>query len=153
MLSGEPLRRRIVAARIIRGLEQAELAELLHADGLGKHDLGRIERGEMVMQAIHRRALAHHLRLPEAWFIEPDFDRVLAGGSQSAERIEDLMRLLAEKRRDDYGLAGRDASRAITQSVVDRLDSDAQDAPTESGTRDAADANAEATRARRARKQ
>ncbi len=49
-----------------------ELAELLTQDGLGKYDVGRIERGKMVMQAIHRRSLAHHLRVPESWFTDPD---------------------------------------------------------------------------------
>lgn len=80
--------RRIEAARVLRGYTQRQLAELLHADGLGKHDLGRIERGEMQMRRIHRDALVRHLRLPERWFTAPTVD-ALVGYDADASDPED----------------------------------------------------------------
>ena len=77
MLETEELKRRIEAARILRGLSQAELAERLHADGLGKYDLGRIERGTMPMRRVHRDAIARHLGIPDYWLTEPDVDIVV----------------------------------------------------------------------------
>lgn len=77
MLEPDELKRRIEAARVLRGLTQAQLAELLVQDGLGKHDLGRIERGSMAMQRIHRDAIARHLRVPERWLTEPEVDVIV----------------------------------------------------------------------------
>lgn len=77
MLEAEELTRRIKAARLLRGIEQTELAEKLTADGLGKHDLGRIERGDMTMQRVHRDAIARHLGVPERWLTDPDVDLIV----------------------------------------------------------------------------
>lgn len=84
MLSDDELRRRLIAGRNLRGYTQQELAAILVRDGLGKHDLGRIERGTMAMQRIHRDAFARHLRLPERWFTEPDVD-IIVGLRQPLE--------------------------------------------------------------------
>lgn len=77
MLEGKELKRRIEAARILRGMSQAKLEELFAADGLGKYDAGRIERGEMTMQRVHRDAFVRHLGVPDYWFSEPDVDRIV----------------------------------------------------------------------------
>lgn len=95
MLEPEELKRRIEAARILRGLRQVDLSPLLEADGLGKTDLGRIERGEVPMRRIHRDALARHLRVPEWWFTVEDVD-VLVG-------LQPPPRLTPEEGRDLLG--------------------------------------------------
>lgn len=77
MLSDDELRRRLIAARTLRGLTQTDLGELLKQDGLGKHDPGRIERGGLTMQRAHREAFAHHLGVPTTWFTEPDVDVIV----------------------------------------------------------------------------
>lgn len=77
MLDAEELKRRLEAARVLRGLTQTQLADLLVQDGLGKHDLGRIERGSMTMQRVHRDAIARHLKVPERWLTDPDVDVVV----------------------------------------------------------------------------
>lgn len=76
-LTDEELKRRVVAARVLRGLTQTELGELFEADGLGLHDPGRIERGNMTMQRAHREAFIRLLRVPAAWFIEEDVDVIV----------------------------------------------------------------------------
>lgn len=89
MPSQEELRRRIVAARELRGITQTDLGALFEQDGLGKHDPGRIERGTMPMQRAHREAFIRHLRVPDAWFTEDDVDVLLgvsAGPSDLSER-------------------------------------------------------------------
>lgn len=77
MLTPEELKRRIDAARTLRGLRQVDLAELLEADGHGKHDVGRLERGEIPFSAALRRSLAHHLEVPEAWFVDEHVDGII----------------------------------------------------------------------------
>jgi hypothetical protein len=77
VLGPEELARRIRAARELRGIEQTELGLLLAKDGLGKHDAGRIERGVMTMQTVHRISMSRHLRVPEEWFTEPDVDIIV----------------------------------------------------------------------------
>lgn len=67
-LPTEELKRRIDAARTLRGLKQRQLADLLEADGLGKHDVGRLERGELDLRRVHLDALKRHLQMPEWWF-------------------------------------------------------------------------------------
>jgi transcriptional regulator with XRE-family HTH domain len=92
VLDQEQLKRRLVAARALRDVSQAELAGQLEADGLGKHDLGRIERGDLTMMPAHRRALAHHLRLPERWFTDPDTDSLLVFDEPRDVSDDDLRR-------------------------------------------------------------
>lgn len=89
MLDAEELARRLRAARTLRGdMEQTELGALFEADGLGKTDPGRIERGVIAMQRVHLEAFCRHLRVPEAWLTDPDVNRVV--GYQREGRLEDL---------------------------------------------------------------
>jgi hypothetical protein len=75
------LKRRIDAARTLRGMGQTDLATLAWGDGLGKHDVGRIERGKMDLQRVHREVLVRHLRVPDWWFTAEveEFDLRLLG--------------------------------------------------------------------------
>ena len=92
MLEAEELKRRIEAARTLRGLKQTELAALLAEDGLGKSDLGRIERGDMTMQRIHRDAIARHLGVPDEWLTEPDVDTIVRPASPTQlDRLEAML--------------------------------------------------------------
>ena len=60
--------RRLRAARELAGLSQTELGERLTDYGLGKHDAGRLERGDLTLQKKHRDGLAEALGVPGAWF-------------------------------------------------------------------------------------
>lgn len=68
------LKQRIDAARALRGVTQAQLNKLFEADGLGKHDVGRLERGELPLRRIHLDALIRHLRVPEWWFTQDEIE-------------------------------------------------------------------------------
>ena len=85
MLPAEEIKRRVEAARILRGLSQKQLAELVHADGLGKHDVGRLERGDLPLTRALRDALIRHLRVPDRWFSDPDVD-VIVGIAEPTEQ-------------------------------------------------------------------
>lgn len=76
-LTHDEFKRRATAARVLRGYTQDALGELFKEDGLGKHDPGRIERGDLAMQRIHMDAFKRHLRMPEEWWEEADIDQVL----------------------------------------------------------------------------
>ncbi len=120
-LPPEELRRRIVSARNLRGLSQAEVGKLMEAQGFGKNDIGEIERAEpsarkkardIEFTDARRRELAKILDVPEWWFTAPSdelferptsqLDRVeqqlsglQAGGrDQLAERVEQLHEML-----------------------------------------------------------
>jgi hypothetical protein len=96
-LGADELKRRIEAARILRGLEQTELDGLFDADGLGK-SASRMERGKLPLTRARLDGLIRHLRVPEGWFTEPDVDRLVypeAGASPLPDRlsaIEDQLR-------------------------------------------------------------
>lgn len=78
MLDTDELRRRIVAARALRGVDQTALNGLFVADGLDKHEAARLERGELPWTRVRARALAYALRMPERWFTEPNIDVLLS---------------------------------------------------------------------------
>ena len=78
MLDAPELRRRIRAARELRGLEQADLDCRFAADGLKKQEASRLERGELPWTAVRARALAYHLGMPLRWFTEPNIDVLLS---------------------------------------------------------------------------
>lgn len=89
VLSDEELRRRLVAARELRGLTQKDLDRLGAQDGLGKLEAGRVERGTIEFRRKHIDVFARHLRVSDAWFEEPDVDRLL--GFSDAARVEDRL--------------------------------------------------------------
>jgi hypothetical protein len=76
-LSPEELKRRIFAARVLRGLRQVDLQASLAEDGLGKRELGRIERGSLPLNRVRRETLARALRVPEIWFTSESVDEIV----------------------------------------------------------------------------
>lgn len=77
-LSRAELKRRIEAARILRGISQEELDRRFAEDGLGK-SAGRLERGDKRL-TLNRALLdgfIRHLRVPESWFTAEDVDELV----------------------------------------------------------------------------
>lgn len=130
VVEGEELGRRLKALRELRGISQVEFGELLAAEGFGKHDIGRVERGGMSMQGALRREAARLLRVPEDVFVVDDVDDVLwRDEATQLDRIE--QRLIAIERtitslEDDalpepQGVLGRDlAADAPSPREADR---------------------------------
>jgi transcriptional regulator with XRE-family HTH domain len=83
VLSEDEAKRRIAAARLLRGLTQEELDGMGAADGLGRQELSRTERGELPVTRVRREVLARLLNFPVEWFMQ--------------DSIEDLIRWPAEE--------------------------------------------------------
>lgn len=83
MLAAEELKRRIEAARILRGIHQTELDRLFDEDGLGKK-AGRLERGDLALSRALLDGLIRHLKVPERWFTDPDVDTIVGWGIAGA---------------------------------------------------------------------
>lgn len=77
MLKNEEIKRRMEAARKLRGLSQAQLGKLFEADDLGKMDPQQIERGIMPLRGARLAAACRHLRVPERWFTAEDVDEIV----------------------------------------------------------------------------
>lgn len=125
MLDRPELTRRIKAARELRGVSQDELAERLAQEGLGKHDLGRLERGEssVVLTPVRRYALAHALRVPERWFTDESVDAIVAydGDPPSIEaHLASLTELLLEAHHERQLASGETVARVA--AVLTRID-------------------------------
>lgn len=96
-LASDELKRRIVAARTLRNLSQAKLAELFVDDGMPREWLGDLERGDRSLNRTLVDALIRHLRVPERWFTDPEIDNlVYHDGTPEGDRlaaIEEQIRL------------------------------------------------------------
>lgn len=77
MLDTDEINRRMVAARTLRELSQTDLDALGAADGLGKQELSRVERGELPMTRVRREVATRLLRVPANWFTADDVDDIL----------------------------------------------------------------------------
>lgn len=120
MLSDEQIQRRIKAVRILRGMSQTTLGELLATDGLGKHDVGRIERGVLTMQRAHRESICRHLRIPEAWLTNPDLDALLGFTPQTGNDVTiEVPPLTVPDDPTDDTIA---SIRATLEQLLDRVD-------------------------------
>lgn len=75
-LGADELKRRIEAARILRGIEQTDLDALFDQDGLGK-SASRMERGKLPLTRARLDGLVRHLRVPEDWFTVRDVDSLV----------------------------------------------------------------------------
>jgi transcriptional regulator with XRE-family HTH domain len=108
VLNEDQVRRRLRAARELTGMSREELGDLLAEDGFGRHDVAALERekGESAkartvpLTPARRASLARHLGVPEAWFTEPDHQRLFVSDEDSAtrERVEELAGQLADLR-------------------------------------------------------
>lgn len=91
MLSDEERKRRIEAARVLRGISQKKLNELVAGDGLDKLAAGRAERGEIPLSRALRDSLCRHLRVPSWWFTDAEIvleERQPDSIEQRLDRIE-----------------------------------------------------------------
>lgn len=108
-------------------MTQKQLGALLEADGLGKHDLGRIERGDLTMQKVHREALVRHLGVPERWLLNENVDEIVgltapAVPALSPERLEQLDGLLPQLAEDVQALLRATAETASVSAGDGRSD-------------------------------
>lgn len=85
-LTSDHLRRRLRAARELRGWSQAELTARASAAGLlGKQEAGRVERGDIAWTRKHTLAFMDVLGLPERWFTVESDDELIAGQAAAAD--------------------------------------------------------------------
>jgi transcriptional regulator with XRE-family HTH domain len=76
-MNPDEIGRRIAAARLLRNVSQKEMDELGAADGLGRQELSRVERGTLPLTRVRIDTLVRNLGVPERWFIEDDTDIVV----------------------------------------------------------------------------
>jgi transcriptional regulator with XRE-family HTH domain len=96
MLSTDELKRRLDAARTLRGLKQTDLAGQFVEWGFGKEDIGRIERGNLTLTRARRVALAEILQVPEAWFEDEQLKLVPASRDEILDVLRDMHELLRQ---------------------------------------------------------
>jgi hypothetical protein len=128
----DELSRRVKAGRLLRDMDQAELGRLFAADGLGRTDPGRIERGTLEMQRVHREAFCRHLRLPDRWFTLESTDEIVGWAQAIPDApIEDVLAAIREqlsRLEDRLAQTGRDIG---LRSLQSRNGTDRPPAPTE----------------------
>lgn len=71
MLTQQELQRRVRAARVLTDTTQADMNAAGHTRGLGKHELGAAERGDIDIRQYHLPMLCEILQVPMSWFTEP----------------------------------------------------------------------------------
>lgn len=76
-LPQDELRRRLIAARTLRKLDQKALNAACADLGLGVQEAGRVERGTLPFQPKHHLIFCRVLRLPDRWFTEPNVDAIV----------------------------------------------------------------------------
>jgi transcriptional regulator with XRE-family HTH domain len=88
------LRRRLRAARALRGLNIAQLVEKIPAEAhIGERTYRKLEGGESDLTPPLLRELAVHLGVPYSWFTVPDLASAI-GGLTFEERVCALERRL-----------------------------------------------------------
>ncbi len=116
------LQRRVVAARVLRGLSQAELTEAGVQYGHGKQELGRAERGEIELTEPRMRSIAEILELPDVWFDAPSIDDLLSELSRSdiEARLNQILAYLTTKTLADEQQAERidDFERRLARQLL-----------------------------------
>lgn len=94
-LKPDEIKRRISAARILRGMEQPDLDRLGAAEGYGKLELGRVERGEIPYRpGKHLDVLCRILNVPRWWFTAETLD---FGGVDAPATPDEVASLLAQQ--------------------------------------------------------
>lgn len=102
-LSPKELARRIQAARALNGLSQADLGELVKADGFGRYDISRLERAGAErppkkppppLSPARIRSLAQATGVPECWFTQADKSKLFNWGETEslATQVTELKR-------------------------------------------------------------
>jgi transcriptional regulator with XRE-family HTH domain len=87
----EDLRRRLKAARAIRDLTVAQLAELIPPEAkLSAKTLYKLEGGETLITLPILRELSARLGIPLAWFTVPDLPTALDPDPSDADRVAKL---------------------------------------------------------------
>lgn len=130
MLSEEEAKRRIAAARLLRGLTQEELDALGSADGLGRQELSRTERGELPVTRVRREVLARLLDFPVEWFLHDSIDDLIRWPAEGLP--PDQLRRAAELLAPQLLEAARALQRASDTAprapgVPDRLEAGRED--------------------------
>lgn len=90
MLSETGAKRRIRAARDLRGLTQEDMDALAVKDGLGRQELSRTERGELPLTRVRALVLSRVLRLPVEWFLVAEITDIIAPSRLSGDQDERL---------------------------------------------------------------
>lgn len=88
VLDADEIKRRIAAARTLRNLSQAALNQMGDEYGLGRQELGRVERGELGFRTMHGDAYTRLLRLPRNWFSAGSIDELLYQDPTQLDRME-----------------------------------------------------------------
>lgn len=114
VLDPDEISRRIKAARELRGVSQDQLGEMLEADGLGVKDVGRIERGTMMMSRAQRESITRHLRLPERWLLSESVDEIV-GVDLDAGQLRERLAELEEQVRLTRSELAADAAEVLRQ--------------------------------------
>lgn len=124
-MTGEELRRRIEAARILRGISQDDMDVMGHADGLRKQELSRTERGDLPLTRIRRDVLARVLRVPERWLLAETVDEIVAAPPTEADIARRLDALTEAVGRLD-GEPGAALERDLSQAADSQAHAEAQ---------------------------
>lgn len=90
------IKRRIEAARVLRGISQPEMDRLGADLGLPKQELSRTERGELPWSQARAMILQRVLGVPDRWFTEPKVD-ALVGLTAPEDLTPEAMRGLLER--------------------------------------------------------
>lgn len=93
LLEPDELARRLISARELRGMEQAEVGDLMKDEGYGKHDVAKMERCDPTAPPLNRGrriALSEILRVPEWWFTSDEEDLFAPDGREDG--VADLDR-------------------------------------------------------------
>jgi hypothetical protein len=138
-LKRDEIKRRIEGARILRGISQAKLNELGAADGFGREEMGRVERGELDFRpGKHLDPLCRYLMVPRWWFTAdelnfgsvdapPSPDEVSSLLAQQTVLLSDIRTAVVEERQIRDEIADLIDRRA--REIVEASPEDAPDPP------------------------
>ncbi len=121
MLAQDELRRRLVAARVLRGLSQEEISEAGATLGLGKHELARAERGNIKLTHSRLTSAAEILGLPAQWFTAATVDHLLGALDHDSlvDRLEEMQATLEAQRTDAHAIRAHLAD--LDRQIMKRL--------------------------------
>lgn len=116
-LPQDEIKRRIHAARTIRGISQASFDALGAKDGFGKGEMSRVERGELQFrEGKHLAAICRYLDVPEWWLTAEHID--LAREASQLDRIEQRLSEATAERDQMRGLIDTQSAALREQARV-----------------------------------